>query len=69
MLAKQRAADFDTQAALKRKTNEALALAKGQAHLHVNEGVADNGAAPLVDCKTISRNTLTYKFKFPLFIF
>lgn len=47
-LAKQRAQDFDTQAALERKTNEALRLAKGQAHL-LDEGDCIGGA-PLVDC-------------------
>ncbi|KAF9456537.1 SNF2 family N-terminal domain-containing protein [Collybia nuda] len=35
-LAKQRAQQFDTQAALERKTNEALKLAKAQAHIHDN---------------------------------
>jgi DNA helicase INO80 len=48
-LAKQRAQDFDTQAALERKTNEALRLAKGQAHLRDNEEEQPEGA-PLVDC-------------------
>ncbi|PPQ89378.1 hypothetical protein CVT25_002196 [Psilocybe cyanescens] len=33
-LAKERAAQFDIQAALERKTNEALKLAKAQAHIH-----------------------------------
>ena len=33
-LAKERAQQFDTQAALERKTNEALRLAKAQAHIH-----------------------------------
>ncbi|KAG6867813.1 hypothetical protein C0993_010747 [Termitomyces sp. T159_Od127] len=33
-LAKQRAETFDAQAALERKTNEALKLAKAQAHIH-----------------------------------
>jgi DNA helicase INO80 len=47
-LAKQRAQDFDTQAALERKTNEALRLAKAQAHLRDNEEQTKD--APLVDC-------------------
>ncbi|GBE77918.1 Putative DNA helicase [Sparassis crispa] len=56
-LAKQRAEAFDTQAALERKTNEALKLAKGQAHIHGEESVetvdSSSGsglpATPLVD--------------------
>ena len=47
-LAKQRAQDFDTQAALERKTNEALRLAKGQAHLR-DDQEEQTGGAPLVD--------------------
>ena len=47
-LARQRAQDFDTQAALVRKTNEALRLAKGQAHLRDDEDEQTEGA-PLVD--------------------
>lgn len=47
-LAKQRAQDFDVQAALERKTNEALRLAKGQAHLRDDQG-EQTGGAPLVD--------------------
>ena len=52
-LAKQKAQDFDTQAALERKTNEALKLAKAQAHLRTEETVDDGAtsANPLVDCK------------------
>ncbi|KAF9787052.1 DNA ATP-dependent helicase [Thelephora terrestris] len=46
-LAKQRAQDFDTQAALERKTNEALRLAKAQAHLRDSEEQTKD--APLVD--------------------
>lgn len=48
--AKRKAQDFDTQAALERKTNEAIKLAKAQAHVrdeHV-EGDGSSGA-PLVD--------------------
>jgi len=47
-LAKQRAQDFDTQAALERKTNEALRLAKGQIRLRDYEREQAEGA-PLVD--------------------
>ncbi|KZT74763.1 hypothetical protein DAEQUDRAFT_659213 [Daedalea quercina L-15889] len=39
VLAKRRALDFDTQAALERKTNEALKLAKRQAHIRADEDV------------------------------
>ncbi|KAH8100604.1 SNF2 family N-terminal domain-containing protein [Cristinia sonorae] len=49
-LAKRKAQDFDTQAALERKTNEAIMLAKQQAHVrdeHV-EGMGPSGT-PLVD--------------------
>ncbi|OCH96546.1 hypothetical protein OBBRIDRAFT_815823 [Obba rivulosa] len=50
VLAKRRAQDFDTQAALERKTNEALKLAKRQAHIRDEsvEGV-DASTTPLVD--------------------
>jgi len=51
-LARQRAQDFDARAALERKTNEALRLAKGQAHLHDDEDEQTEGA-PLVDCKRL----------------
>ncbi|KAI0735329.1 SNF2 family N-terminal domain-containing protein [Earliella scabrosa] len=50
-LAKKRAQEFDTQAALERKTNEALKLAKRQAHIRADEDV-DTGVpsgTPLVD--------------------
>ena len=50
-LAKQRAQQFDTQAALERKTNEALKLAKAQAHIYENAAQDETPAAqPLVDC-------------------
>lgn len=48
-LAKERALQFDTQAALERKTNEALKLAKAQAHIH-DASAASTSALPLVDC-------------------
>ncbi|KAJ7170009.1 SNF2 family DNA-dependent ATPase [Mycena filopes] len=51
-LAKQRAQQFDAQAALERKTNEALKLAKAQAHIHDTKDESmepEAGAAPLVD--------------------
>jgi DNA helicase INO80 len=47
-LAKQRAQQFDTQAALERKTNEALKLAKAQSHIH-EEAEGSNSKTPLVD--------------------
>lgn len=51
VLAKRRAQDFDTQAALERKTNEALKLAKRQAHIRADEDVEMPGGSgtPLVD--------------------
>ena len=42
-LAKKKAQEFDTQAALERKTNEAIKLAKRQAHIRADEDV-DTGA-------------------------
>ncbi|KAJ6575249.1 SNF2 family N-terminal domain-containing protein [Mycena capillaripes] len=50
-LAKQRAQQFDAQAALERKTNEALKLAKAQAHIHDenDEPMEPVSGAPLVD--------------------
>ncbi|KIK96361.1 hypothetical protein PAXRUDRAFT_312720 [Paxillus rubicundulus Ve08.2h10] len=47
-LARERAQQFDTQAALERKTNEAMKLAKAQAHIRDDEGSATSGA-PLMD--------------------
>lgn len=50
-LARQRAQQFDTQAALDRKTNEALKLAKAQAHIRDDDESGISGASntPLVD--------------------
>ena len=50
-LAKQRAQQFDAQAALERKTNEALKLAKAQAHIHddTDDPSPASVKAPLVD--------------------
>ncbi|KAI0068403.1 hypothetical protein BV25DRAFT_1818814 [Artomyces pyxidatus] len=49
-LARKRAQAFDTQAALERKTNEALQLAKSQAHLRDPEDVqTGSSTTPLVD--------------------
>lgn len=53
-LAKQRAHQFDAQAALERKTNQALQLAKAQAHIRDNpeecgEGPSGSSKTPLVD--------------------
>ena len=57
-LARERAQAFDAQAALDRKTNEALSLAKGQARVgdeDVEGSSATPGPAsasgPLIDCK------------------
>lgn len=52
-LAKQRAQQFDTQAALERKTNEALKLAKAQAHIYedTDDPSPASVRAPLVDRK------------------
>jgi len=62
-LAKQRADEFDAQAALQRKTNEALKLAKLQGHLpqglaedtqaeeNASSSASNEPKAPLVDCK------------------
>jgi DNA helicase INO80 len=67
-LAKQRAEQFDAQAAIERKTNEALKLAKSQSRVHedsLEEGQTDeaplepsNSHEPksqLVDCKLPAR--------------
>ncbi|KAG1755152.1 SNF2 family N-terminal domain-containing protein, partial [Suillus paluster] len=50
-LARVRAQQFDTQAALDRKTNEALKLAKAQAHIRDDDESGPSGASntPLVD--------------------
>ncbi|KIM48080.1 hypothetical protein M413DRAFT_62469 [Hebeloma cylindrosporum] len=52
-LARERAQQFDIQAALERKTNEALKLAKAQAHIHEDGGAEEStvgpSKAPLVD--------------------
>ncbi|KZT06822.1 uncharacterized protein LAESUDRAFT_743170 [Laetiporus sulphureus 93-53] len=52
-LARRKAQEFDTQAALERKTNEALKLAKRQAHIRADEDVEGMGSGssstPLVD--------------------
>lgn len=50
-LARERAQQFDVQAALERKTHEAVKLAKAQAHIHQDETPgASTSSAPLVDC-------------------
>ncbi|KAI0785971.1 SNF2 family N-terminal domain-containing protein [Abortiporus biennis] len=48
-MAKRKAQEFDTQAALERKTNEALKLAKGQAHIRDDSTEATGSNTPLVD--------------------
>lgn len=50
-MAKRKAQEFDTQAALERKTNEALKLAKGQAHIRDDSTEATGSNTPLVDRK------------------
>jgi chromatin-remodeling ATPase INO80 len=52
-MARQRAQQFDTQSALERKTNEALKLAKAQAHVRddADDLGEPSGATPLVDRK------------------
>ena len=51
MLAKKRVQAFDAQIALERKTNEALQLAKNQAHVRDDEEEQEQPMkAPLVDC-------------------
>lgn len=55
-MAKRKAQDFDVQSALERKTNEAMKLAKGQAHIRSEEEAVEGSAGaptgtgtPLVD--------------------
>lgn len=52
-MAQQRAQEFDNQASLDRKTNEAMKLAKGQAHLRdeSESGTPGPSGTPLVDCE------------------
>jgi chromatin-remodeling ATPase INO80 len=56
-LARRRAEDFDALTTLDRKTNEALKLAKGQAHIRDEEELSGHepaptsSGAPLVDRK------------------
>jgi len=51
MLAKKRVQAFDAQIALERKTNQALQLAKNQAHVRDDEEEhVQSERAPLVDC-------------------
>jgi DNA helicase INO80 len=49
VLAKQRVQAFDAQIALERKTNEALQLAKNQAHVRDDEERKQLAKTPLVD--------------------
>lgn len=48
-LAKERAAQFDVQAALDRKTNEAIKLAKDQANVRETEESPGSPKGPLMD--------------------
>lgn len=51
MLAKKRVQAFDAQIALERKTNQALQLAKNQAHIRDDEEEhVQSERTPLVDC-------------------
>ena len=53
-LTRQRAQQFDVQAALDRKTNEALRLAKRQAYAHDDDACSSPGASgPLVDRRSL----------------
>ena len=66
-LARRKAQDFDTQAALERKTNEALKLAKAQAHVRDDtEETSAESNTPLVDCMSslvlYCCRVLTYTF-------
>lgn len=57
-LAKARAQQFDAQAALDRKTNQALQLSKAQAHVRDDADECGEGASdankPIVDCESIT---------------
>lgn len=69
-MARQRAQQFDTQAALERKTNEALKLAKAQAH--IRDDADDLGGPsdkrPLVDCEFPFSGTFTSESDGRLFL-
>lgn len=59
-LAKQKAEQFDTQAALERKTNEAIKLAKAQSHVRDDDEGGPSGSkegstsgGQLMDCAYI----------------
>ena len=55
VLAKKRVQAFDAQIALERKTNQALQLAKNQAHVRDDEEEQEQPArAPLVDRMNLS---------------
>ena len=63
---KKKAQEFDTNAALERKTNEALKLAKRQAHIRADEDVETPGGngTPLVDRKRFFSTLATYRAKY-----
>lgn len=55
VLAKKRVQAFDAQVALERKTNQALQLAKNQAHVRDDEEEQEQpGKAPLIDRMHVS---------------
>jgi hypothetical protein len=62
VLAKRRVQAFDAQVALERKTNQALQLAKNQAHVRDDEEDEEQpGRAPLVDCMgSLFLNSILY---------
>lgn len=63
MLAKKRVQAFDAQIALERKTNQALQLAKNQAHVRDDEEEQEQPArAPLVDRMNFSLPSFRYVF-------
>jgi chromatin-remodeling ATPase INO80 len=64
--AREKAAQFDRQAALDRKTNEALKLAKAQAHIRDDSTgpstpAAGGDARPLVDRKSRIKLTVSVR--------
>ncbi|RDB29552.1 putative DNA helicase INO80 [Hypsizygus marmoreus] len=60
-LAKQRAQQFDTQAALERKTNEALKLAKAQAHIHDESQVPSAGESSTTGLVDLDSDELNFQ--------
>lgn len=72
-LAKQRAQQFDAQAALERKTNQALQLAKAQAHIRDEseergDGASGSNKTPLVDRKLAFLSHILPLFRILIFV-